>query len=163
MIFYVFYSKFCLHDSLKNAFSEHLEWLKFKKILGGFHSTNPLTGGLRHPQDSPAVLHIAYSSVKKGALKLKIQCPVQCILPSPLFLKQALNAIPVAQTSHQKQLGLYFDDKLNFRHHVKEIISKANKGIRIMKKLKNILSRNALLTIYKSVMKTKHSLLSLYL
>ena len=72
MIFYVFYSKFCLHDSLKNAFSEHLEWLKFKNIFGGFHSTNPLTGGLRHPQDSPAVLHTAYSSVKKDALKLKI-------------------------------------------------------------------------------------------
>ena len=37
------------------------------------------------------------------------------------------NAIPVAQTSHQKHLGLYLDDKLNFSHHIKEIISKLNK------------------------------------
>ena len=28
MISYVFYSSFSLHDSLKNAISEHLEWLK---------------------------------------------------------------------------------------------------------------------------------------
>ena len=29
------------------------------------------------------------------------------------------NAIPVAQTSHQKHLGLYLDEKLNFSHHIK--------------------------------------------
>ena len=36
------------------------------------------------------------------------------------------NAIPVAQTSHQKHLGLYLDEKLNFNHHIKEMISKVN-------------------------------------
>ena len=29
------------------------------------------------------------------------------------------NAIPVAQTSHQKHLSLYLDEKLNFNHHIK--------------------------------------------
>ena len=60
------------------------------------------------------------------------------------------NAIPVAQTSHQKHLGLYLDEKLNFNHHIKEIISKVNKGIGITRKLRSILPRNALLTIYKA-------------
>ena len=98
------------------------------------------------------------------------------------------NAIPVAQTSHQKHLGLYLDDKLNFSHHIKEIISKLNKHcvkivqirtyfwsvfsyiqteygseitpyfdtfhavkeIGIIKKLRNILPRHALLTVYKA-------------
>ena len=54
------------------------------------------------------------------------------------------NAIPVAQTSHQKQLGLYLDEKLKL-----EIISELNKGIGIIRKLRSIL-RNDLLTIYKS-------------
>ena len=42
----------------------------------------------------------------------------------------------------------YLDEKLNFNHHVKEKITKgkANKGIRVIKKLSNTLSRDALLT-----------------
>ena len=59
------------------------------------------------------------------------------------------NAIPVAQTSHQKHLGLYLDEKLNFNHHIKEIISKVNKGIIVIRKLRSILLRNTLLAIYK--------------
>ena len=61
------------------------------------------------------------------------------------------NVKPVAQTSHQKHLGLYIDEKLNFSNHIKEIISKVNKGIGIIRKLKYILPRNALLTIYKAL------------
>ena len=60
------------------------------------------------------------------------------------------NVKPVAQTSHQKHFGLYNDEKLNFSNHIKEIISKVNKGIGIIRKLKYILPRNALLTIYKA-------------
>ena len=60
------------------------------------------------------------------------------------------NAMPVAQTSHQKHVGLYLDEKLNFSHHIKEIIAKANKGLGIIRKFRSILPRNALLTIYKA-------------
>ena len=60
------------------------------------------------------------------------------------------NVIPVAQTSHQKHIGLYIDEKLNFSNHIKEIISKVNKEIGIIRKLRTILPRNALLTIYKT-------------
>ena len=60
------------------------------------------------------------------------------------------NVKPVAQTSHQKHLDLYIDEKLNFSNHIKEIISKVNKGIGIIRKLRYILPRNALLTIYKA-------------
>ena len=34
MNFYVFYSHFSLHDSLENAISEHLEWLKLQTPTG---------------------------------------------------------------------------------------------------------------------------------
>ena len=36
MIFHVFYSKFSLYASFKNAFPEHLKWLNFQKFSGGF-------------------------------------------------------------------------------------------------------------------------------
>ena len=61
-----------------------------------------------------------------------------------------LNAISVAETSHQKHLGLYLDEKLNYNHYIKEIISNVNKGICVIRKLTSILHRNALLTVYKS-------------
>ena len=61
-----------------------------------------------------------------------------------------VNNVPVACTTCQKHLGLYLDEKLSFFDHINVEISKANKGIEIIKKLSNSLSRNSLLTIYKS-------------
>ena len=60
------------------------------------------------------------------------------------------NNSPVARTSYQKHLGLYLDEKLNFSHHIKEKISKACKGIGVIRKLHCVLPRHSLLTIYKS-------------
>ena len=52
------------------------------------------------------------------------------------------NAIPVAQTSHQKHFGLSLEE-LKINHHIKGIISQGNKGIRIIRNLRCILLRNA--------------------
>ena len=60
------------------------------------------------------------------------------------------NNVPVKRCSIQKHLGIHLREKLNFNHHVKEKITKANKGIGVIKKLSNTLPRDALLTIYKS-------------
>ena len=43
------------------------------------------------------------------------------------------NTIAVVRTPYQKHLGLYLDEKLNFNHHINVKISKANKGIGIIK------------------------------
>ena len=53
-------------------------------------------------------------------------------------------------TTCQKYLGVHLDEKLNFNHHVKEKIAKANKGIGLIRKLAHVLPRQSLLTIYKS-------------
>ena len=64
--------------------------------------------------------------------------------------KVNLNDSPVVQTTYQKHLGLYLDEKLNFSHNIKEKISKAYRGIGVVKKLQNDFPRQSLLTIYKS-------------
>ena len=57
------------------------------------------------------------------------------------------NAIPVAKKlSIRNTLPLYLDEKLNFNHHINKIISKVNKGIGVIRILRSILPRNALLT-----------------
>ena len=43
---------------------------------------------------------------------------------------------------------------MNFSHHVKEKIAKANKGIGLIRKLAHVLPRQSLLTIYKSFIRT---------
>ena len=45
---------------------------------------------------------------------------------------------------------MHLDEKLNFNEHINIKISKANKGIEIIKRLLHILPRKSLLTIYKS-------------
>ena len=60
------------------------------------------------------------------------------------------NNIPVALTNSQKHLGMQLDSKLNFEEHLSKVESKVNKTIGIIRKLQNVLSRQALITIYKS-------------
>ena len=60
------------------------------------------------------------------------------------------NNMPVACSSCQKHLGIYLDEKLNFSNHIKEKISKANKGKGILRKLHNVLPGNSLITINPS-------------
>ena len=63
------------------------------------------------------------------------------------------NNSPVAPSSSQKHLGIHLDEKLNFIHHIKEKISKTNKGVGVIKKLNDTLPRKALLTLHKSFIK----------
>ena len=50
--------------------------------------------------------------------------------PPPAVL---FNNVPVVQSSHQKHIGVYLDQKLKFTHHIKEKVTKASKGIAIIK------------------------------
>ena len=63
------------------------------------------------------------------------------------------NNIPVNQTSYQKHLGMFLDNKLNFGEHLKYITNKVNKSIVLLCKLQMILPRRSLVTIYKSFIK----------
>ena len=60
------------------------------------------------------------------------------------------NSSSVGRTPCQKHLRLYLNKKLSFSHHIKEKISKACKGISVIKKLHYFLPRHSLLTMYKS-------------
>ena len=62
----------------------------------------------------------------------------------------SFNTVSVARRPCQKHRGLYLDEKLNFSHHINVKISKANKGIGIIKRQSYILPRKTLITIYKS-------------
>ena len=60
----------------------------------------------------------------------------------------SLNNIQVERSTYCKQLIL-LDEKLIFKEHINSAISKVNKGISVIKKLRNTLPQKSLLTIYK--------------
>jgi hypothetical protein len=56
-----------------------------------------------------------------------------------------------SSTPAMKFLGVYFDPKLNFKFHVKQLVSKLSRALFILRSVKTILSPAALRTIYFSV------------
>ena len=56
----------------------------------------------------------------------------------------------VKQVQFQKHLGLYMDDKLDFREHLRNTFKKVNRTIRLLCKLQSTVPRAPLVTIYKS-------------
>ena len=68
--------------------------------------------------------------------------------PSIYFNNKSVKQVP-----SQKHLGLILDSKLNFQEHLQNIMNKVNKTIGLLDKLQNILPREPLLTIYKSLVR----------
>ena len=62
----------------------------------------------------------------------------------------AFNNNNVSETNSQKHLGVVLDNRLSFEEHLKIILNKVNITIGLLCKLRNILPRSSLLTIYKS-------------
>ena len=58
------------------------------------------------------------------------------------------NEAPAAYATCEKHLGIHLHKTLNFNHHVKEKIAKANKGIGLVCKLAHALLRQSLSKIY---------------
>ena len=52
--------------------------------------------------------------------------------------------------SFKKHLGLILDSQLSLEEHLKTIFTKVNKFIELIRKLRNLLSRPSLMTLYKS-------------
>jgi hypothetical protein len=50
-----------------------------------------------------------------------------------------------------KYLGVYFDPGLTFKFHIQQISSKISRSLFILKRAKNILSKNSLRTLYFSL------------
>ena len=61
-----------------------------------------------------------------------------------------LNNVEVEKAPYQKHLGIILDEKLNFIQHIDSAISKINKGIAVIKKLRYSLPRKSLITLYKA-------------
>ena len=60
----------------------------------------------------------------------------------------------VTQLIYQKHLGIILDFKLTFENHIIMVITKINKNIGLLHKLQNLISRTALITVYKAYLRS---------
>ena len=61
----------------------------------------------------------------------------------------SFNNNSIEEVQFQKHLGVYLDDKLDFREHLQNIFKKVRRTISLLRKLQNNLPRAPLVTIYK--------------
>ena len=71
-------------------------------------------------------------------------------LKKATYLPLLFNNNNVSQVNFQTHLGVILDVKLTFEEHLKNVFNKTNKTIGLLKKLSNLLPRQALVTIYKA-------------
>ena len=71
-------------------------------------------------------------------------------LKKATYLPLLFNNNNVSQVNFQTHLGVMLDVKLTFEEHLKNVFNKTNKTINLLKKLSNLLPRQALVTIYKA-------------
>ena len=64
-----------------------------------------------------------------------------------------LNNVEVERAPYQKHLNIILDEKLNFIQHIDSAISKINKGITVIKKLRCSLPYKSLITLYKTFLR----------
>ena len=65
----------------------------------------------------------------------------------------AFNSNGIKKYPHQKHLGIVLDSKPDFKFHVDQKIKKCDKLIGLIRTLSANVLRNALLTIYKSIIR----------
>ena len=110
-------------------------------------STNELSDDLEKISNCTHQWKMSFNPDKsKQAQEVVFSFKTQRIIHRPAIF----NNIPVVHSSWEKHLDTYVDEKLNFSNYFKEKISKANKGIGILRKLYNVLPRTSLITINKS-------------
>ena len=60
----------------------------------------------------------------------------------------------VSQTCSQKHLGVILDFKLTFEEHLNNVLANFNKAVGFLRKLRNLLPRATLITVYKAFIRS---------
>ena len=63
------------------------------------------------------------------------------------------NNILVQRANQQRHLRIILHEKLNFKSHIDKVLTKVNKGIGVIKRLRNSIPRKLLITIYKAIIR----------
>ena len=63
------------------------------------------------------------------------------------------NNVKIQRASQQKYLEIILDEKLNFKCHIDNVLTKTSKGTAVIKILRNFLPCKSSITIYKAIIR----------
>ena len=141
-------------NDLSNNLSSNFKLFadKLFSVVNNIHtSAATLSQGLKAITNWAFQWKIIFNSdLSKQAQEVIFSRKIKKLLhPTLLF-----NNIPLNNSLFQKHLGLTLDMKLNFSEHVKSITKKISKTMGLLRKFQQILRRSALLTIYKTFIRS---------
>ena len=96
------------------------------------------------------MLMIGLSNGKWVSILIQANKPVSVVNQRSTHPSLVFNNNNVSQTCSQKHLGVILDFKLTFEEHLNNVLAKVNKAVGLLRKLRNILPRTTLVTIYKA-------------
>ena len=126
-----------ISGNLLNIIKIFLSLRKQRIVSNGQHS-NGLTLKQEFPKDNP--------DPNKQAQKVIFSRRINKINHPQLLFNQNL----VKSSSSQKHLGMVLDTKFDFNLRTKNVQSKVNKTIGLLREIQNILPRKSVIAIYKS-------------
>jgi len=92
--------------------------------------------------------------LKVNKLSLNVKKTHYMIFSPKRILNQEINlqieGYPINRVKSTKFLGVFIDEKLNWKSHISHVCGKISRGIGIILKGKNMLNRDALVTLYYS-------------
>ena len=119
----------------------------FSKVLNPTVSVNLLNKDMGTIQAWANQWKMSFNpDISKQAVEVYFSKKTLPNVPPPIFF----NGVIVATEPSQKHLGLLLDKNLTFADHLNDKISKVNKIIGVITRLRSMLPRDTLLTIYKS-------------
>jgi hypothetical protein len=80
-----------------------------------------------------------------------LDCNNDNAIQSPLLISKLCRVNPESSVPAIKFLGIFIDPQLNFKYHIGTIISKVSKSLFILRSAKNILTFNALKSVYNAL------------
>lgn len=100
------------------------------------------------------VLNEIYTWLNANKLSLNLSKTSYLIFSNKnddIDLQLELNGIRIERTTHTKILGIIIDDKLSFKRHIDNTVNKLLKFTYILYRLKDVVPKSALLTLYNSL------------
>ena len=107
-------------------------------------------------------LYLLYEWICINKLSINIKKSTEIIFNirnslSSIRLNIPINNIHIEINSNIKFLGLFIDDKLNWKIHISYILRKLSKSIAILNKIKYKLNEKSLILVYYAIFKYHHN------
>ena len=120
---------------------------EFKKVTNYFRNQKLAL----HPEKTKFILFTNNTEVRNSQINIQLNFNNDDTVPNPSLIKNLVQIATYSEVPAIKFLGIFIDPSLNFKYHIGTIVSKISKSMYFLRSVKNILSLQALKSVYYSL------------